>query len=72
MYCRHNFKSKTALLDYIDLAEGSVEVFQPNLLPGLTETRNGWVDIEGPHAPEPHTWYAQALIKDGFIVELKV
>lgn len=27
--------------------------------------------IEGPHYPQPHRWYAQATVVDGFITSLK-
>jgi len=44
-----------------------VEVFQPGF---GTVPLNGTVDIEGPHYPKPHTWYAQVIVDDGQIIEV--
>ena len=27
--------------------------------------------IEGPHFPKPHTWYAEVIVKDGFVTKVK-
>lgn len=67
MYCDPNFKTKKALGEAVK--EGrQVSVFQPGgFFPGETD---GEVSLEGPHYPEPHTWYARALIKDGVILKI--
>ena len=64
MYVVPNYKTKTALKK--DLAAGvKVRVVSPGPFPAPS---NGKATIEGPHYPQPHTWYAQCLVKDGFIV----
>ena len=65
MYCTRDFKTKKALKDAV--ANGDlVEVFQPGgFFPSQTDGRVG---IEGPHYPEAHTWWANAVIRDGIIV----
>lgn len=66
-YTRTDYKTKKALKE--DLAKGiKVEVFNPVL--GY-KTLNGFVYLEGPHYPKPHTWYARAMVKDNIITELK-
>ncbi len=69
MYASINFKSKKALKEAI--ANGKkVSVFQPGPFGG-NEPVNGKVTLEGPHYPEPHKWYAQATIENGYIVSVK-
>lgn len=68
MYTVYNYRTKKALLD--DFKRGvNVAVFQP----GLSQygKRNGRVSLEGPHYPEPHTWYAVAVIEDGVIERIE-
>lgn len=36
----------------------------------LGSVRNGTEWIEGPHAPEPHRWYAEVEVKDGIITKV--
>jgi len=65
LYTVRNFKTKKALKEAV--ANGDkVTVFQPGPFPGST---TGRVALEGPHSPQPHTWYAQAHIKDSVIVK---
>lgn len=67
MYCEINYKTKKALKEAV--ASGvKVGVFAPGL--GTPKT-NGNETIEGPHYPKPHTWYAQVVMKDGYIVSVK-
>jgi hypothetical protein len=47
-----------------------VRCFQPGLGPPLDHF-TGTVYLEGPHYPKPHTWYAQAVLKDGVVVIIK-
>lgn len=40
--------------------------------PGLGSPRdNGKEYLEGPHYPQPHKWYAEVDVKDGFITKVK-
>lgn len=66
-YANVNFKTKKALKEAV--AEGhQIGVFSPGPFPVATD---GKVALEGPHYPAPHTWYAQAVLKDGIIVSVK-
>jgi len=66
-YTLRNFKTKKALKEAVANGE-QVTIFHP----GLGEpTVNGTAFLEGPHYPAPHTWYAQATMKDGIIVKVK-
>lgn len=69
MYTTHNFKTKKQLKEAV-AAGIKVRVYQPGPFGG-NESDNGWVALEGPHYPAPHTWYAQALLQDGVIVKVK-
>ncbi len=65
MYTVEDFKTKKALKEAV--ASGKpVETFQPGGF--FKAQKNGRIALEGPHYPKPHTWYAQAEIRDGFIV----
>jgi hypothetical protein len=67
MYTIPNFRTKKALKDALK-ANATVRVFQP----GIGEVPvNGTVYLEGPHYPEPHSWYAQGTMKDGKLVSVK-
>ena len=67
MYVSPNYKTKKALKEA--LASGSdVEVFAPGL--GEVPT-NGRVFLEGPHYPQPHTWYAEGKMQNGKLVSVK-
>jgi hypothetical protein len=68
MYTEINFKTKKALKEAFKAGQ-QIRVFQPGgIFPGKTD---GTVALEGPHYPAPHTWYAQAEIKDGIITKVK-
>ncbi len=47
-----------------------ITVFQPGPFGG-NEPTDGSVALEGPHYPEPHRWYASAVLKDGKVVKVK-
>lgn len=47
-----------------------VTVYQPGPFGG-NEPKDGKIVIEGPHFPEPHRWYAEAWLVDGYIVKVK-
>lgn len=73
MYTTTNFKSKKELKEAV--ASGrKIGVFQPNDMFGVGDrVQRGKhnVTLEGPHYPQPHTWYAQAEILDGVIIKVK-
>ena len=65
-YVSPNFKTKKALKEAI--ADGKpVQVFQPGL---GTVPEDGQIALEGPHYPQPHTWYATGTMKDGQLVKV--
>jgi len=65
-YCTRDFKTKKALKDALKAGE-QLSVFEPGIGPKVS---NGTVYLEGPHYPAPHTWYAQAQVKDSVIVKV--
>lgn len=66
MYVDPNFKTKKLLKEAIK--EGKeVIVYQPNDMFGVGPP-TGTVCVEGPHYPQPHTWYAQVEAKNGKVV----
>jgi hypothetical protein len=69
MYTTINFKTKKAVKDAIARGE-KVTYFQPGPY-GDSAPKDGRIFLEGPHYPEPHRWYAEAKVKDGFIVSVK-
>jgi len=69
MYTVRNFKSKKELKEAI--AKGDrIDIYQPGPFGG-NEPKEGTVCLEGPHYPEPHRWYAEATLKEGFVVKVK-
>ena len=71
MYTDYNYKTKKALKEAVASGE-RVTVYQPNAdITGAIVPENGTVYLEGPHYPEPHTWYAEATLKDGIVVKVK-
>lgn len=83
-YTEVNFKTKKALKEAVKNYNDSVTVptknegfgvkavrcFQPGMGKDLSNF-TGTVYLEGPHYPKPHTWYAQAEMKDGVVVKVK-
>lgn len=69
MYTHPNFKTKKALKDAVSRGE-QVTYFQPGPYGG-NELQDGKIYLSGPHYPEPHRWYAQAIVKDGLIISVK-
>jgi hypothetical protein len=66
MYTVKNFRTKKALKAAVDAGE-LVHVYQPG---GMFATqRDGKICLEGPHFPEPHRWYAEAVVADAIIVK---
>lgn len=70
MYCTKNFRTKKDLKAAVANGE-KVSVFQPNDMFGRPAPKEGVVALEGPHYPKPHSWYASATLKDGYIVGVK-
>ena len=69
MYTHINFKTKKALKEAV-AAGKHVTYYQPGPFGGK-EPMDGTIYLEGPHYPEAHRWYAEAQVKDGFIVRVK-
>jgi len=69
MYVLPNFKTKKALKEAVVRGE-AVSIYQPGPFGG-NEPTDGVVSLEGPHYPKPHSWYAQAEVKDGKVVKVK-
>lgn len=87
MYTTRNFKTKKEFKQAVEAwnayqAESTqtiggvatlaqpVTYFQPGPFGG-NEPRDGVLYFEGPHYPQPHKWYAQAIAKDGVVVKVK-
>lgn len=66
-YVEPNFKNKKALKDAI-AAGRSIYVFQPGL--GSVPS-DGTVYLEGPHSPQPHSWYAEGTMQGGKLVKVR-
>ena len=64
MYTVKNFRTKKALREAVAAGE-QVETFQPGGI--FPAKRDGTVYLEGPHNPEPHRWYAKAVVADGIV-----
>lgn len=68
MYSNTNFKSKKALKEAVAAGE-QIGIHQVGPFGG-NEPLNGRVTLEGPWCPEPHRWYAQATVENGFITKV--
>ena len=64
MYVNPNYKTKAALKRAVAAGE-KVEAYSPGPFPC---PRDGKIYLEGPHYPQPHTWYAEAVVADGIVV----
>ena len=67
-YTERNYRTKKQLREALARGE-RVWVYQPG--PFGPDVRDGRVALEGPHYPAPHTWYADAEVKDGAVVRLR-
>lgn len=65
-YVNPNFKTKKELIAALQKGE-RITVFQPGL---GTIPSNGEIDLEGPHAPAAHAWYAEGEMKEGRLVKV--
>jgi len=68
-YCVEDFKTKKELKEAVAAGQ-QIRTYQPGPF-SSNHPVNGTVYLEGPHYPKPHTWYAQATLKDGVIVKVK-
>lgn len=68
MYTDTNFKTKKSLKEAVK-AGRQIGVFQPGPF-GNNPPQEGTVTLEGPHYPQPHSWYARATLKGGVIVKV--
>jgi hypothetical protein len=66
-YTTINFKTKAELKRAVKDGK-RVTVCEPGV---GNVPMNGKVYLEGPHYPQPHTWYATAELKDGKVVSVK-
>jgi len=69
VYTRINFKTKKLLKEAVARGE-EVEVFQPGPFASSVPTE-GRACVEGPHAPLPHSWYAEVVLEGGRVVRVK-
>lgn len=67
MYTDINFKSKKALKEAL-LAGKQITCYSPGPFPCKKE---GKITLEGPHYPESHAWYAEAVLTNGIITSVK-
>lgn len=64
-YTDRNFKTKKELKAAVDAGK-QIGVFNPGLGGAV---HDGKICIEGPHYPQPHSWYATVEVKGGVIVK---
>ena len=69
MYTTKNFKTKKALKEAVANGE-KITVYQPGPFGG-NEPTDGKVCLEGPHYPEPHKWWAEAVLENGYVVKVR-
>jgi hypothetical protein len=66
-YTDINFKTKKAFKEAVTSGV-IVGVYSPGPF-GCKQ--NGTEFIEGPHYPQPHSWYAEVQVVDGKVVKVK-
>ena len=66
MYTSPNFKTKKLLKEAVKEGK-TVSVFSPGPFPAK---KDGVEFVEGPHYPQPHTWYAKVELKEGYVVKV--
>lgn len=81
MYSDKNFKTKKAFKEQVEARNAALAAGDETLAarlevrlfsPGLgTPKQNGTECVEGPHYPQPHSWYATATVADGVVVKVK-
>ena len=70
MYTVTNYKTKKAVKEAISKGD-KIKVFQPNNMFNVQIPDAGTVYLEGPHYPEPHRWYGEGTMKEGYLVRIK-
>lgn len=65
-YVDQNFKTKKAFKAAV--AAGEKVKVQPNAFGGSGCYKPGKAAIEGPHYPQPHTWYADCDVNEEGVV----
>ena len=68
-YTIFNYATKKLLKAAVNAKE-VVRCYQPGLGPDLSDY-TGKVSLEGPHYPKPHSWYAEAELKNGVVVKVR-
>lgn len=72
-YTMTNFKTKKALKEAVKASQERglppVHAYQPG--PFGPDLMDGSCCLEGPHYPEPHRWYASAVVQGGVVVSVK-
>ncbi len=66
-YASFNFKTKTALKEAVKAGK-KITVYHSHL---ALPKADGIEYLEGPHYPEPHSWYAKVTLKDGLICKVQ-
>lgn len=67
LYTNINFKTKKAFKEAVAKGE-QVTLFAPGM---GTPKENGTEYVEGPHYPEPHRWYAEVVVQDGYVIKVR-
>lgn len=67
MYSNVNFKTKKAFREAVAAGQ-KITLFAPGL---GTPKNDGAEYVEGPHFPQPHTWYAQVTMQGGYVTKVK-
>jgi hypothetical protein len=65
-YVEPNYQTKKALREAVK-AGVYVTVFEPGPFP-FRLTQDGRANVEGPHYPQPHRWYAVVEVNEDRIV----
>lgn len=69
MYSDRNFKTKKEFKLAVEAGK-KITIYQAGPFGG-GDYSNGKFTVEGPHFPEPHRWYAQVEVKDGYVIKVK-
>jgi len=69
MYVDPNFKTKKAFREAVRNGE-YVKIYDNSIF-HIGVPTDGKVTVEGPHYPEPHTWYALVTLKDGKVIKVQ-
>lgn len=67
MYAERDFKTKKEFKEAVARGD-KIRLYAPGL---GTPKVNGVDYVEGPHYPRSHTWYAEATMKDGYVVKVR-